>query len=197
MMDQAIFTVCDVATGIGADRMSRIIGQVGRIVAIVTLVSCIAFVVLPFIAGASTANQWMFFAATIIWTATSSALRAPPIMLLGKYAGKPALPLLSAIVVVGYGIASALAPYLALTLRGIDPRIPFVLSSAALVLATFALAGVERRIASQRLAAPATCTRARISLDRPHCICDRIGRARAWLSIAFLREHDAAASQVY
>ena len=154
MMDQAIFTVFDIATGIGADRMSRIIGKVGRIVAIVTLVSCIAFVVLPFITGAGTASQWMFFAATIVWTATSSALRAPPIMLLGKYAAKPSLPLLSAIVIVGYGIASALAPYLALTLRGIDPRIPFALSSIALVLATFALARVERTIASQRLAAP-------------------------------------------
>lgn len=153
MMDQAIFTIFDVATGIGADRMSRLVGKLGRVVAIVTLVSCIAFVVLPFITGASAANQWMFFAATIIWTVTSSALRAPPIMLLGKYAAKPSLPLLSAIVIVGYGVASALAPYLALTLRGIDPRIPFVLSSTALVLATFALARVERAIASQRLAA--------------------------------------------
>ena len=156
MMDQAIFTVFDVATGVGADRMSRIIGKVGRIVAMVTLVSCVAFVILPFINGASSTNQWMFFAATIVWTATSSALRAPPIMLLGKYAAKPSLPLLLAIVTVGYGVASALAPYLALTLRGIDPRIPFVLSSVALVLATFALAHVERRIASQRLAAPAS-----------------------------------------
>jgi MFS family permease len=154
MMDQAIFTVFDVATGVGADRMARIIGKIGRIVALVTLVSCVAFVILPFINGASSTNQWMFFAATIVWTVTSSALRAPPIMLLGKYAAKPSLPLLSAIVIVGYGVASALAPYLALTLRGIDPRIPFVLSSIALVLATFALAHVERRIASQRLAAP-------------------------------------------
>ena len=123
-----------------ADRMSRIIGQVGRMVAIVTVVSCAAFLALPFITGASAASQWMFFTATIVWTVTSSALRAPPIMLLGKYAAKPALPVLSAIVIVGYGLASASAPYLALTLRGIDPRIPFVLSSIALVLATFALA---------------------------------------------------------
>ena len=154
MMDQAIFTVFDVATGVGADRMSRIIGKVGRLVAMATLVSCIAFVAMPFITGASAANQWMFFTATIVWTVTSSALRAPPIMLLGKYAAKPSLPMLSAIVVVGYGLASAAAPYLAVSLRGVDPRIPFVLSSVALVLATFGLAHVERLIASQRLAAP-------------------------------------------
>ena len=175
LMDQAIFTIFDVATGVGADRMSRIIGKVGRVVAIVTLVSCIAFVILPFIDGVSTTNQWMFFAATLVWTATSSALRAPPIMLLGKYAARPSLPLLSAIVTVGYGVASALAPYLALTLRGIDPRIPFVLSSVALVLATFALAYVERRIASQRLAAPP-----------PVPVTSRISAARVTFAIAMV-----------
>ena len=150
MMDQAIFTIFDVATGVAADRMSRIVGQIGRWVAIVTVISCAAFLALPFIADAGAASQWMFFAATIIWTITSSALRAPPIMLLGKYAAKPALPLLSAIVMLGYGIAGAVAPYLAITLRGLDPRIPFALSSVVLALATFGLAHVERIIASQR-----------------------------------------------
>ena len=153
MMDQVIFTIFDVATGVAADRMSRIVGQIGRWVAIVTVISCAAFLALPFIADAGAASQWMFFAATIVWAITSSALRAPPIMLLGKYAAKPALPLLSAIVVLGYGIAGAVAPYLAITLRGIDPRIPFALSSLALVLATFGLAHVERIMASQRPAA--------------------------------------------
>ncbi|ARQ01449.1 MFS transporter [Pseudorhodoplanes sinuspersici] len=150
MMDQAIFTIFDVATGIAADRMSRIVGQIGRWVAIVTVISCAAFLALPFIADAGTAGQWIFFAATIVWTATSSALRAPPVMLLGKYAAKPAMPLLSAIVMLGYGVAGALAPYLAITLRGLDPRIPFALSSVALVLATFGLAHVERIMAGQR-----------------------------------------------
>jgi hypothetical protein len=155
MMDQAIFTISDVATGVAADRMSGIIGQVGRWVALVTLVSCLAFLALPFITGAGAASQWMFFAATIIWTVTSSALRAPPIMLLGKYAAKPALPLLSAIVMLGYGIAGAIAPYLAISLRGLDPRIPFALSSVSLVLATFGLAHIERIMAGQRPAVTA------------------------------------------
>lgn len=154
MMDQAIFTVFDVATGVAADRVSRLVGQVGRWVAILTVISCAAFLALPFIAGADARAQWLFFAATIVWTATSSALRAPPIMLLGKYAAKPALPLLSSIVMLGYGLAGAAAPYLALTLRGLDPRIPFALSSLALVLATFGLAHVERKMASRRPAAP-------------------------------------------
>ena len=154
MMDQAIFTIFDVATGVAADRMSRVIGQIGRWVAIITVISCAAFLAIPFITGASRTTQIMFFTATIVWTVTSSALRAPPLMLLGKYAAKPSLPLLSSIVMLGYGIAGAVAPYLAITLRGLDPRIPFAVSSVALVLATFGLAHVERSIASQRTAAP-------------------------------------------
>ncbi len=154
MLDQAIFTIFDVATGIAADRISRVIGQIGRWVAIVTLISCAAFLALPFVAGTGPAGQWLFFAATIVWTVTSSALRAPPIMLLGKYAAKPKLPMLSSIVMLGYGIAGAIAPYLAITLRGMDPRIPFAVSSVVLVLATFGLAHVERSIARQSAAAP-------------------------------------------
>jgi len=154
LLDQAIFAVFDTATGMAADRMSRVIGRIGRWVAIVTLVSCAAFVALPFITGIGPAGQWLFLITTIIWTVTSSALRAPPIMLLGKYAAKSALPLLAAIVSVGYGLATAIAPFLALHLRGIDPHIPFVVSSVVLVLATFGLAHVERLIASQRLADP-------------------------------------------
>jgi hypothetical protein len=81
---------------------------------------------------------------------TSSALRAPPIMLLGKYAAKPALPYLSSLTMLGYGIAGAMAPYLALTLREEDPRIPFVLSSVVLLLATLGLAHVERTLAKHK-----------------------------------------------
>ena len=76
MMDQAIFTIFDTATGVAADRMSRVIGRIGRWVAIVTLISCVAFVALPFITGIGPAGQWSFLIATVVWTVTSSALRA-------------------------------------------------------------------------------------------------------------------------
>ena len=150
MMDQAIFTIFDVATGVAADRVSRVVGKLGRIVAILTVVSCVAFVALPFISGASTVNVAIFLTATVIWTVTSSALRAPPIMLLGKYAAKPALPYLSSLTMLGYGLAGAAAPYLALILREEDPRIPFILSSVVLLLATLGLAHVERSLAKQK-----------------------------------------------
>src|SRR3954464_9777854 len=85
MLDQAVFTVVDFATGVWADRVSKVLGRVGYWAAAATIVSCAAFLALPFIANAGAA---VFVAITIVWAVTSSALRAPPLMLLGKYAAK-------------------------------------------------------------------------------------------------------------
>ena len=79
---------------------------------------------------------------------TSSALRAPPLMLLGKYAAKPSIPFLSALAMLGLGLAAAIAPYMGATLRGFDPRLPFALSSIVLMLVTLGLISAERRLAA-------------------------------------------------
>ena len=147
MLDQAIFTIFDVATGVAADKVSRVIGRLGAIVAAVTIVSCAAFVALPFVSPAGPIALPLFLALTIVWAMTSSALRAPPLMLLGKYAARPSIPLLSSLAMLGYGLAGAAAPYLAITLREQNPRLPFVLASVALVLTTFGLSHVERTLA--------------------------------------------------
>jgi MFS family permease len=86
MLDQAIFTVTDVTMGIAADRVSNLVGRLGYWVAAVTALSCIAFLALPFVAGVGSSAQPWFLGLTVLWAVTSSALRAPPLMLLGKYA---------------------------------------------------------------------------------------------------------------
>ena len=152
MLDQAIFTVTDFSMGIAADRISRLVGRLGHWVAGITFVSCLAFVGLPFIA-AGRLGAAPFLALTVIWAITSSALRAPPLMLLGKYAARPAIPYLGSLAMLGLGIASAVSPYLAITLAKQDPRLPFVIASVTLLLVSLALAKVERSLAKQ---APAT-----------------------------------------
>jgi hypothetical protein len=149
MLDQAIFTIFDVATGVAADKVSRMIGRLGRLVAAATIISCAAFLALPFVTAGGPAALPLFMALTVIWAVTSSALRAPPIMLLGKYAATPSLPYLSSLAMLGFGLAGAVAPYLALTLREVDPRLPFAAASAALVLTTLGLVHVERILAQQ------------------------------------------------
>ncbi len=148
MADQLVFVFADYASGVAADRVSRAVGRIGLSVLAATLVSCAAFLALPFVApGASPA---VFLALTLIWAVTSSALRAPPLSLVGKHAARPTQPLLVALSLLGLGVANALSPYLGLSLRGVDARIPFALSSAALALVTLGLVAVERRLVRER-----------------------------------------------
>ena len=48
---------------------------------------------------------------------------------------------------LGYGVAGALSPYLGVLLRDRDARLPFMLSSAVLLLTALALSKVERNVA--------------------------------------------------
>ncbi|HEU0202269.1 MAG TPA: MFS transporter [Burkholderiaceae bacterium] len=149
LLDQVIFVLMDFAMGIMADRVARVVGRLGHVILAVTLVSCAAFLLLPFVPGlrAHPAAPWIFLALTVLWAATSSALRAPPLALLGKYAARSAVPWLAALTLFGLGAASAAAPYLTLRLRDLDPRLPFALSSLALAAATLGIVWVERALA--------------------------------------------------
>jgi hypothetical protein len=92
--------------------------------------------------------------AIVIWALSSSALRSPPWALLSRHAATPAVPWMSAVVLFGTCIASALAPYLGIALRGVDPRVPFIVSTLTLAAAVVALVVAERRVMSGTLAEP-------------------------------------------
>lgn len=156
LLDQVVFVVMDYAMGLAADRVSRVLGRLGYLILGVTLVSCAAFLLLPYAAPQGAA--WLFLLLTMLWTVSSSALRAPPLVLVGKYAAQPVVPWLSALSLFGLGLASAISPYLAITLRDVDPRLPFVASSIALALATIGIIWAERNLASHAPPPPATDT---------------------------------------
>ena len=151
LIDQVVFTLTDWAMGVYADRTARVVGKLGRAIALITAVSCLAFLLLPFVAPGG--SPTLFLALTLLWTATSSALRAPPMMLIGKYAPIPAQPWLSGLYLFGLGAAGAVAPYLTVALRDADPRLPFILCTIAVIAATGGIAWAERALASN--AAPA------------------------------------------
>jgi hypothetical protein len=158
MLDQAIFTISDTAMGIAADRVSKIVGRLSLFVGALTAISCAAFIAMPFVAGTGPGAQAWFIVLILIWVVTSSALRAPPLTLLGKHRARPAIPFLAALSMLGYGLAGAVSPYLGVVLRNEDPRLPFVISGVVLLLTTLALAKIERDISDEpaaRVAAPA------------------------------------------
>ena len=151
IMDQVIFLACDWAAGVYADRVARKFGLVGGWMATVTLVSCGAFIALPFVASFA-ATPFLFL--TIVWSATSSALRAPPFAIVSRHTPPAGQPRIAPAYLFGLGLASAVAPYIAIDLRAMDPRIPFAVSSIGLALFAFALARAERGHSPEPASAP-------------------------------------------
>jgi hypothetical protein len=151
LLDQAIFAVCDWAVGVAADRVAGAMGRLARFVLTGTIVSCAAFLLLPLAAGAGAPA---LLALIVIWSVTSSLLRAPPLVLLGRHAPPASQPWLAGLALFGLGAAAAAAPYLAVALKGVDPRVPFALSSAALAAATLGILWAERTLGGR--AAPAS-----------------------------------------
>ncbi len=154
LLDQSIFTVTDTLMGIAADRMTPIVGRLSRIVIWMTVVSCAAFIALPFVAELGPNAKIALIVLTLTWVVTSSALRAPPLALLGKFAARPSIPMLSCLVMLGYGIAGAVSPYLGVALRNHDPRIPFVVSTVVLLLTALMMSWIERQLRAGKLTAP-------------------------------------------
>ncbi len=142
VMDQAIFIACDWAAGVYADRIARTFGRVGGTMAGITLVSCGAFIALPWIAPAAGVVPFLFL--TVLWSATSSALRAPPFVLMSRHTDPSRRSWIAGLYLLGLGIASALAPYLGLSLKHVDPRIPFAAASIGLAAVAVALAYAEK-----------------------------------------------------
>lgn len=156
LIDQLVFVLMDFAMGMAADRISRVLGKLGLAILGVTIVSCVAFLLMPFVAPQGEA--WLFLACIMLWAITSSALRAPPLVLIGKYAAAPSVPWLSTLSLFGLGLAGAVSPYLTIVLRDLDPRVPFIASSVALALATLGIIWAERAFAKEAPAAAAVPT---------------------------------------
>jgi MFS family permease len=140
--DQLAFAAMDVVTGFWVDRVRAGLGRFGGWIVAVSVVSAAAFLALPY-AGASAS---LLLVAIALWAITSSALRSPPWALLSRYAATPSIPWLSTLVLTGTAVASAIAPYLGVALRGVDPRVPFIVSTLTLLAAVVGLMLAERRL---------------------------------------------------
>ena len=146
IIDQVIFTICDTLMGIATDRMIAVAGRFSRVMVALGATSCAAFLALPYVVDLGPSAEIPFLLLIGLWAVTSSALRAPPIALMGKFAARPSVPWLCCLAMCGYGLAGASAPYLGATLRAYDPRWPFLISSAGLMVAALSLPWIERQL---------------------------------------------------
>jgi len=143
ILDQAIFAVMDLALGRAADRVRREFGRLGPFLLGLSAVSCLAFLLLPH-AVRLPGGSMLALVCVVVWVVTSSVLRAPPWLLLSRYAASPSMPLLAALNLTGLAIGGAIAPYLALVLKGVDPTLPFAITSITLLVTTAGLVKIER-----------------------------------------------------
>lgn len=141
LLDQALFALMDLGLGVAADRVAAGMRRLSGWIVMITAVSCLAFLLLP-----HSASPALLLGLVVVWSITSSALRAPPMVLIAKYAPPAAAPRLAQLSLVGLGIAGACAPLLTTALRGVDPRLPFALASIGLLVAVAALRWCERSL---------------------------------------------------
>lgn len=138
MMDQVIFVITDLALGVMADRVADAMRRLGGWVLAASVVSALAFVVL-----AKAASPVWLVTLAALWAATSSALRAPPMVMIARRLHGSAPSFLVACSLLGVGLAGAIGPVLTARLRDASPVVPFVAASMALVIAVMALRWME------------------------------------------------------
>ena len=138
--DQVLMAIFDLAFGIAAARGMQRYGRIAPLVLGVSLVSCLAFLLLPQMA----ATAPLLLALTVIWVITSSALRAPLYALLSRHAATPGKAALAGMMTLGMAGAGMIAPWLGAQLKPLDPALPFALSSLALAALVLPLAAAER-----------------------------------------------------
>jgi hypothetical protein len=141
LLDQAVFAVSDWASGVYADRLTRLLKRIGPALTACALVSSGALLALPWVA--SLGVPALLIGVTVLWTATSSALRAPVFTLLGRVGGaiRPAGAV--SLALVGVGIAGALAPVVTKTLAQFDPRAALGLCALSLAIAALFTSRLE------------------------------------------------------
>jgi MFS family permease len=138
--DQLLFALADWSMGVAVDRARAALRRIGPMLVLLSAVSALAMLLLPWLSG----MPMLFLLMTGLWVVTSSALRAPPYVLLSRYAGRSSVAGLAGIQLLGLAVASALAPYLGMLLKGVDPALPFLFSALAVGLSASALVYVER-----------------------------------------------------
>jgi hypothetical protein len=103
-----------------------------------------AFIVLPLASRQGSVGLLLTLVA--VWVLASSMLRVPMLLVGGRYALAAGDERWLAFGLVAVGVGGAIAPFLAVWLKGVAPTLPFVLASASLVVAALAFVACERNL---------------------------------------------------
>jgi MFS family permease len=170
LADQLLFALMDVALGRWGDRVMALAGRMAPLVIVAVATATAAFIALPLVAQQG--SPGLLLTLVVVWVLASSLLRVPMLLVCGRYALGPNDGRWLAFGLVALGVGGAIAPFLAVWLKGVAPTLPFVLASASLVVAALAFVACERNL-PRRAASPADATPQQWPL-------------RAWLAVFLL-----------
>ena len=151
--DQAVFAVTDWLAGAYADRLNRAFGRIGRPMIAVAVVSSLLLLAMPWIAR--TGQPVLLIVVLLLWSATSSSLRAPVLSLLARLAFSDGRSRALSLALFGTGFATAMSPWLSGVLRGLEPNLPMAVSALSLIGAAALTLRVEPAIAAAPPVMPA------------------------------------------
>lgn len=155
--DQLLFAVLDILLGFLADRASAAVARFGPVLAAAGAASALVFVLMPLTPWLpERVGSVVLLLLVFGWVVVSALLRAPALLMFARHVPEARSPWVAAASALGLGVASAASPILASALAGLDARIPFVLSSAVLLVTVVALAVAERVAGPRPAPAPAT-----------------------------------------
>lgn len=157
LLDQAVFAVADWASGVYADRLARLLNRIGPALTACAIFSSCALAALPWVAGLGVPA--LLVAVTVLWTASSSALRAPVFTLLGRVGGAARPAGTVSLALLGIGIAGAIAPMFTRALAQVDAGVALGACAASLAVAALFASRLEATATSGAQPA-ATATRA-------------------------------------
>lgn len=157
LIDQLLFAAMDVWAGFAADHVNRSLKRFGPWLLAAGLISALAFLLMPWLSHwfAPAAQAPLLLGLIVVWVCTSSVLRVPPMIMLQKYAPQHQTRWLLVLYLTGLALAGACAPYLGVTLKTIDPLLPFAIASIALAVTVQGLVRAERTLASHAAPQPA------------------------------------------
>lgn len=150
LLDQALFTIMGILMGFAADHVRRMMWQLGPFILGVNTLSCLGFIAMPLLAeirDMGMLGQAIWVSTLVLWVATSSVLNAPAFVLVTQHAARSQVPVLVTLSLTGLALGGAIAPYLGLVLKTLDPLIPFLVTAVTLWLATVGLIYMERHLA--------------------------------------------------
>jgi MFS family permease len=148
IMDNVCFIVMNPILAFAAERVGKKYGKFGLFFVLLVIFSSVNLICISLVAGTS---QSLFFICTLLWSLSSSILRAPPIFLLFRHIKPFKHPKAIAISTIGMTVGGCVSPYIVPLYTDYSAWIPFSINALMLVLTSFGVIFAERQLERTKL----------------------------------------------